>query len=297
MGSADDVRKWLRRKNFTIFLFLGLYALAKVALYVDDHAGTFMPREVLLVLSGLPAIFITLFFANLVVRVVSPFISRFFKDELEPEQRIFFAKIFEIFMYGLALAFILYSFGVTASSLLILLGFISGGLAFGLREPVLSFIVWLILLNKKPFRLGDTIRVGQHEGAVERIGTFYLTLNPSTRTADEAWTAYHPVKVPNRMLVEVPIENYGRASITQRARFQIQRRPRNVEKSLKEIRSDSVRALKKLDAKVTDVFLDVQNTLQTDKIYVVIEFQAGIHSKLAARSALAAALLKKRLFL
>ncbi len=158
-AAQETFRRWTRRKNLTILLFLALYLLVEAALWYNREYGPFVPEQVILIAGALPIIFITLLFAHLTVRIVSPFISRFFKDELEPEQRIFFVKIFEIVIYFVALGYLLYSFGVTPASLVLVAGFISGGLAFALRDVVMAFLVWLIILSKKPVRIGDTVRI------------------------------------------------------------------------------------------------------------------------------------------
>jgi len=38
------------------------------------------------------------------------------------------------------------------------------GLAFAVRDVLMSFFAWMILLRKKPFRIGDYIRIGEDEG-------------------------------------------------------------------------------------------------------------------------------------
>ncbi len=288
------VRRWLRRKNFTILLFLLLYALAKIALYVDDHFNTFMPRELLVVIGGLPAIFITLFFANVAIRVASPFLSRFFKDEIEPEQRIFLVKAFEILVYTCAIAFILYSFGVTAGSLALIIGFISGGLAVAVRDPVLSFIVWLIILNKKPFRLGDTIRTGAYEGRVDRIGTLFLTLEPATRLGDDTRIARARVKIPNKMLFDSPIENLGQGDVTQLLRLQVRARPPSVEGLMADAKRTAESALKREGIEPhVDVGFDVQNVPQSDKHYLLVSFSSPVARKDKARMKVLTALCER----
>lgn len=289
---AEEVRAWLRKRNIIILLFLLLYGLSLAALLLERYLN--IPPSILTILDNLPTIFLTLFIANVIVRIMTPIFSRSFRDELEPEQRIFFAKIFEMFTYGLGLIYLLYLFGVTSSSLVILLGFISGGLAFAIREPVLSFFVWIIILSKKPFLIGDTVKIAEYEGTVERIGTFYLTLNPSSRLG--SFASDFPLKVPNRMLMEQPIENYGKKSVAQQVRMQI-RSGGNIERAIKDVRNTSNNILEKHDAALNNVFLDIQNEQQKDKHYIVIKYTCPITKRTEIRSKLLSTLLKKKLFL
>ena len=292
-ASQDAIRTWTRRKNLTVALFLALYAVAKIALWYNHAYGPFVPDSIILLAGALPTIFITFFFAHLTVRVVSPTIGSFFKNELEPEQRIFFVKIFEIVAYALALAYLLYSFGATASSLAILLGFISGGLAFGLRDIVMAFLVWLIVLSKKPFRLGDSVRVGDYEGRVERIGTFFLTLSSAGRMSDQG-SAYGEriVRIPNTTIIQGPIENYGKVYLPQVLRLQLRTTPKDLERLLKDVRVIATDTLRRngIERDVT-VILDRQNAAPGDRDFVVISYEAPLHDRGALRSKLLDAML------
>jgi len=204
------VRAWLRKKNFTILFFFLLYLAARIFLLYDERLGLPVSREFIVIMGGLPLIFLAFFVANIVTRIMGPSISRFFRDELDPEQRIFFVKLFDLFVYLATFAYILYSFGVTLASLATFLGFVTVGLALAVREPVLSFFVWLIILNKRPFRMGDHIRIGAYEGKVERIGTFFIQLGSAKRIDGGSMSGFI-VKLPNKIILDSPLENYGKS--------------------------------------------------------------------------------------
>jgi potassium efflux system protein len=61
------------------------------------------------------------------------------------------------------------SIGLRWSKLQWLIAALSVGLGFGLQEIVANFISGLIVLFERPFRLGDTVTVGQVHGTVTRI--------------------------------------------------------------------------------------------------------------------------------
>ena len=292
-GAQDVIRIWTRRKNLMILLFLALYLLVEVALWYNREYGPFVPDGAIVAIGALPIVFITFFFAHLAIRIVSPFISKFFKDELEPEQRIFFVKIFEILTYAFAIAYILYSFGATLSSIALILGFVSGGLAFALRDVVMAFLTWLIVLSKKPLRIGDTVRIGDYEGRVERIGTFFLTLSSSGRVSDQGG-AYGEriVRVPNAILFQNPIENYGKADLLQVLRLQLRKAPKDLEKLLTSTRVVAIDTLRRAgierDVAVT---IERQNAAPGDRDFVVIAYEAPLHGRALLRSKLLGALL------
>jgi small-conductance mechanosensitive channel len=59
--------------------------------------------------------------------------------------------------------------GIDLSGLVVILGFLSVGIGFGLQSITSNFIAGLILLFERPIRVGDRIVVGEMEGDVQEI--------------------------------------------------------------------------------------------------------------------------------
>ncbi len=59
--------------------------------------------------------------------------------------------------------------GIDLSSLLVIFGFLSVGIGFGLQNVTSNFISGLILLFERPIAVGDRVVVGETEGDVEEI--------------------------------------------------------------------------------------------------------------------------------
>lgn len=62
------------------------------------------------------------------------------------------------------------------SSVLTFLGLLSAGIAIALREPVVNFFGWMFLLWRKPFSVGDRIKIGDDTGDVIDIRIFQFSL-------------------------------------------------------------------------------------------------------------------------
>lgn len=93
------------------------------------------------------------------------------------------------------------SLGVNVAGVLAGLGI--GGLAFALaaQDTIANVFGSIVVAIDQPFKLGDGIRIGNHEGAVEDIGL----RSTKIRRADKA-----VVILPNKMVAAEPIVNNSR---------------------------------------------------------------------------------------
>ncbi len=90
------------------------------------------------------------------------------------------------------------------------LGLISLILGFALQTPITSFIGWIYILVREPYRVGDRIRIGDATGDVIDVsyldttlwefgGPYLLTDHPSGRI----------IKIPNSNILDTPVYNYS----------------------------------------------------------------------------------------
>ena len=103
--------------------------------------------------------------------------------------------------YGLlvvSLVSCLSAFGITATSFAAVLG--AAGIAIGLafQGTLSNFAAGLMLLLFRPFRVGDTIKAGQHSGTVKALELFSTVLVTSDNRR---------VVLPNSALSNQPLEN------------------------------------------------------------------------------------------
>ena len=110
-------------------------------------------------------VFLTLIISLLVISVVLRFTSNrvwtMFEKEMELEQRIIISKLYSVSLYSLALLITFWKAGVSLGNLTLFMGLIATGFAFAIRDLLLSFFAWFIILNKKPFQMGDYIKIGE----------------------------------------------------------------------------------------------------------------------------------------
>ncbi|HEV8239769.1 MAG TPA: mechanosensitive ion channel family protein [Thermoanaerobaculia bacterium] len=90
------------------------------------------------------------------------------------------------------------------------LGLISLILGFALQTPITSLLAWIYILVRRPFRVGDRIRIGQATGDVIDVSYLDTTL---WEFGGEYLSTDHPsgrlIKFPNSNVLTTPVYNYS----------------------------------------------------------------------------------------
>jgi small-conductance mechanosensitive channel len=88
-------------------------------------------------------------------------------------------------------------------------GLISLILGFALQTPITSFIGWIYILVREPYRVGDRIKIGAAAGDVIDVGYLDTTL---WEFGGEYLSTDHPsgrvIKFPNSSVLSTPVFNY-----------------------------------------------------------------------------------------
>jgi small-conductance mechanosensitive channel len=128
------------------------------------------------------------------------------------------------------------------------------------------------MLRKKPFRIGDHIRIGEEEGKVLHIGTFYVLLDKTTQLPEDY------TRVPNRLFLEKSILNLGKTHYHDEILFPCTEIPAEKNQLMKELRT----ALEGLAADKDNlaVYYDIRN----EKLVLVVEYLSGFENRQAVRS-------------
>ena len=119
-------------------------------------------------------------------------------QKLAPEVQTFTASAIKVLGYALVIMMAIATVGVPTASIIAVLG--SCGLAIGLamQGSLSNLAGGIMLLIFRPFRVGDYISDGAHEGTVKNITLFYTTI----ATADNL-----QVTLPNGALANAAIKN------------------------------------------------------------------------------------------
>jgi MscS family membrane protein len=217
---TEKFNEKIPKLNASTLILLGLYVILEFAQYLHVRNVIVIPEVINTNITFITLAIITFLIINIVLKLT---MSRIAHKNLEIEERIFYSKTYIWGAYALGIFFILYNLGVSISNLTILLALVASGLAFAIRDVLLAIISWLILLRKKPFRIGDYIKIGDDEGEVKHIGTFHVILDKTPETRDDF------TRVPNKTFLEKSIHNYGKEFILETIKLKLKKVPSNTE--------------------------------------------------------------------
>lgn len=96
------------------------------------------------------------------------------------------------------------SIGINLSGLLVIFGFLSVGIGFGLQNITSNFISGLILLLERPIKIGDRVLVGETEGDVSEINIRSTTVRSLNNIS---------IIVPNSEFISGTVVNWSHSDL------------------------------------------------------------------------------------
>jgi MscS family membrane protein len=259
----------LRFLSVSVIVTLLILIAIQVLLYLQSKDIIVIPAVISRAMSSITIIFLTLFISSLILRFT---IKRVFRIFEEPEERIFYTKIYSWTVYSIAIFIILFHLGLSLGNITIFIGLIATGLAFAVRDVLLSFFGWIILLKKNPFRIGDYIRIGDDEGKVLHIGTFYVLLDKTEKFPEDF------TRVPNRLFLEKSINNLGKTTFHEKVCFQLTEIPENKNELIEQLKNKIIDVIDYKD--YISIYIDLKN----EKLYIVVEYLVNFEQKQSNRS-------------
>src|SRR5215211_7960952 len=118
-----------------------------------------------------------------------------------------YAALSQRLVLGLIVISIIFANWYTA---FVSLGLLSLILGFALQTPITSFIGWIYILVRAPYRVGDRIRIGEATGDVIDVSYLDTTL---WEFGGQYLSTDHPsgriIKLPNSSVLDTPVYNYS----------------------------------------------------------------------------------------
>ncbi|MDP5134981.1 mechanosensitive ion channel family protein [Rheinheimera baltica] len=139
-----------------------------------------------------------------VASLASRAVNRFFSKNFSQHHIVLFRKLVYWLLLALFVASALKQLGFSLSVLLGAAGVLSVALGFASQTSASNLISGLFLIGEQPFKLGDTIKVGNTTGEVLSIDLLSVKL----RTFDNLF-----VRIPNETLIKSEVTNLTRFPI------------------------------------------------------------------------------------
>jgi len=257
--------------NRIILVFFLSFLFFEVIIRLAHAEFLKIPEQLLSVLVGLEVAIIVLLVASAIIRLTEDWIFKIFSRSGDVEQTLFLKKLYEFTIYFLALGYVLFTIGVTTANIALFGGLLATGFAFAIREVIISYMVWLMLLTKKPFRIGDYLKIGDETGKVIHIGTFYVVIDADIEVDSEI------TKIPNKLFLEKPIQNLGSDGIMlDTLKIPQEKLPNNPEKYLETAR--------KMVAKIVQGKTTITFDIVDGKTQLVIKYPVSVLQRSEIRS-------------
>ena len=164
-------------------------------LNLSNLIGTSIAELAMKIVAALAILIIGLWLVKQIVKLVkkTKAIQKF-----SPEVQTFFASALKVLGYALVIMMAVTTVGVPTASILAVLG--SCGLAIGLalQGSLANLAGGIMLMVFRPFKVGDFISDGAHDGTVKKITMFYTVI----ATVDNL-----QITLPNGALANAAIKN------------------------------------------------------------------------------------------
>lgn len=112
-----------------------------------------------------------------------------------------------VFLFLTILVLILtFSGSLTAAGISI--GLMSAALGWALQKPITGIAAWMMILIKRPFKVGDRVIVDNIKGDIVDITMFYIVLAEFGGTVGGEETSGRTIMIPTALIFDKPIINY-----------------------------------------------------------------------------------------
>jgi small-conductance mechanosensitive channel len=143
------------------------------------------------------------------ILIIGSLIKMFYINAIRDKGTRFNLRRILRFFMGTILFFIVLSvFYANWYTAVVSLGLLSIILGFALQTPILSFIGWIYIVIRKPFQIGDRIRVGENEGDVIDIDYLDTTMWEIKGNLSTDHPSGRIIRFPNSNILSSSIFNY-----------------------------------------------------------------------------------------
>lgn len=191
---------WFTSYLVTLLGLTSLYYLLRLGFF--DFATAYLPLLQRLVLGAMAIVLLLA-----IAQALSLYVIGRLDDQVSQYNLRRILRLLVALMIGVIAVSILFANWYTA---FVSLGLLSLILGFALQTPITSFIGWIYILVREPYRVGDRIRIGEATGDVIDVSYLDTTL---WEFGGQYLSTDHPsgrvIKFPNSNVLSTAVYNYS----------------------------------------------------------------------------------------
>lgn len=124
------------------------------------------------------------------------------------EERKTIMAIWRYLFLFITILVLVFTFSGSLAATGISIGLMSAALGWALQKPITGIAAWIMILVKRPFKVGDRVIVDNIKGDITDITMFYIVLSEFGGTVGGEETSGRTILIPTSLLFDKPITNY-----------------------------------------------------------------------------------------
>lgn len=140
------------------------------------------------------------------LKLTGAFLKKMLRKMERPKRKMI-TKIWSYFIWLLIILIVIGIFTKSTQTLGLSIGLFSAGIAFAMQQPILCIAGWLVLMTKRPYKIGDRIVVDTIRGDVLDITIMYTVLRELGEFGED--TSGRITTIPNSWVLTSAILNYS----------------------------------------------------------------------------------------
>ncbi|RLF26754.1 MAG: hypothetical protein DRN01_04035 [Thermoplasmata archaeon] len=175
-----------------------------------DFFGGFTGLEdyILPVLRAVVAVAITFVVLSIILNLLKRGLLAKAKTKKYKSNVLLFVKIVKYVFVLIALIVVVFSYSGSWMELGLVAGLLTAAVGLALSKPISGVVAWIVMVTKRPFEIGDRVKIGGVKGDVKDITLTHVFLDEIGGTTSGEEESGRVVAIPNSTLFDSNIINY-----------------------------------------------------------------------------------------
>jgi len=119
-----------------------------------------------------------------------------------------FLRLWKVFFVFIIILFLIFTYTESLTAIPVSAGFLGVILGWALQKPITGIAAWMMILTRKPFRVGDRVIIGDVKGDVIDITLTHIYIDEAGGTVTAEEKSGRTLMVPCSTLFEKNLINY-----------------------------------------------------------------------------------------